>query len=146
MIHRITPDQEDENIDIGRFLHEYYSKRGKKEIDIISGKIDRIKKVGDKLIVQEIKKTSRFKKSSYYQLLYYLYQLRKMGIQAVGELLFTEEKKKETVELTSENIKELETAIHEIKRIAKFPVPPKPKKINFCRNCGYREYCWAGEE
>lgn len=73
MIHRITPDQEDENIDIGRFLHEYYSKRGKKEIDIISGKIDRIKKVGDKLIVQEIKKTSRFKKSSYYQLLYYLY-------------------------------------------------------------------------
>lgn len=146
MMHKIVPDQEDENIDIGRFLHEYYSKRGKKEVDIGSGKIDRVKKVGDKLIVQEIKKTSRFRKSSYYQLLFYLYQLREMGIHATGELLFAEEKKKEEVELTDKNTKELESAIKNIKRIAKLQFPPAPKKINFCRKCAYREYCWAGED
>lgn len=56
MMHNIIPDQEDENIDIGRFIHEYYSKRGKEEVDIGSGKIDRIKKVGNEVIVQEIKK------------------------------------------------------------------------------------------
>lgn len=145
MLHKIVPDQEDENVDIGRFLHQYYSKRGKEEVDIGSGKVDRIKKVGDKLIVQEIKKTSRFKKSSYYQLLFYLYQFSQMGIEAMGELLFTEEKTKEKIELTENNQKELLEAINDIQKIAKMPVPPSPKKIKFCNKCAYREYCWAGE-
>lgn len=52
MTRNIAPDKEDENIDIGRFIHEYYSKRGKEEVDIGSGKIDRIKKVGNEVIVQ----------------------------------------------------------------------------------------------
>lgn len=146
MMHNIIPDQEDENIDIGRFIHEYYIKRGKEEVDIGSGKIDRIKKVGNEVIVQEIKKTSKFKESSYFQLLFYLDQLEKMGIQAKGELLFSEEKKKESVVLTDENRKQLHEAISEIQKIAKYPVPPPPKKIKYCRSCAYREYCWAGED
>lgn len=146
MMHNIIPDQEDENIDIGRFIHEYYSKRGKEEVDIGSGKIDRIKKVGNEVIVQEIKKTSKFKESSYFQLLFYLDQLEKMGIQAKGELLFSEEKKKESVVLTDENRKQLHEAISEIQKIAKYPVAPPPKKIKYCRSCAYREYCWAGED
>lgn len=146
MMHSIAPDQEDENVDIGRFLHEYYSKRGKEEVDIGSGKVDRLKKVGSNLIVQEIKKTSKFKESSYFQLLFYLDQLEQMGIQAKGELLFSEEKTKEKVELNDENRKKLYEAIDEIHSIAKMPVPPPPKKIKFCRPCAYREYCWAGED
>ncbi|WP_340085365.1 CRISPR-associated protein Cas4 [Siminovitchia sp. FSL H7-0308] len=146
MIRKIAPDQEDENVDIGRFLHEYYSKRGKKEVDIGSGKIDRIKKVGNQLVVQEIKKTSRYRESSYFQLLFYLYELKKMGIEAKGELLFAEEKKKEVVELTEKNEEQLEKVIKEIQKYARMPVPPSPKKIKFCPKCAYREYCWAGEE
>ena len=130
IIRKIVPDQEDENVEIGRFLHEYYSNRGKKEVDIGSGKIDRVKKVDGKLIIQEIKKTDRFKKSSYYQLLFYLYELQKMGIEATGE----------------SNIRELEKAIEDIKKYAKWPVPPPPKKIKVCSRCAYREYCWAGED
>lgn len=146
MMHSIAPDQEDENVDIGKFLHEYYSKRGKEEVDIGSGKVDRIKKVGSELIVQEIKKTSKFKESSYFQLLFYLDQLEQMGIQAKGELLFSEEKMKEKVELNDDNRKQLYEAIDEIRGIAKKPVPPPPQKIKFCRPCAYREYCWAGED
>lgn len=146
MIRKIAPDQEDENVDIGRFLHEYYSNRGKKEVDIGSGKIDRIKKVGDQLVVQEIKKTSRFRESSNFQLLFYLYELKKMGIEAKGELLFAEEKKKEMVELTEENQEQLEKVITDIQKYARMPVPPPPKKIKYCTKCAYREYCWAGEE
>lgn len=146
MMHKIVPDQEDENIEIGRFYHEYYSERGKKEVDIGSGKLDRLKKIGDQIVVQEIKKTSKFKKSSIYQLLYYLYELKKMGIEAKGELLFSEERTKEIVQLNEENIKELEKAMEEIKSIGKLTVPPSPKKIKYCTNCAYREYCWAGED
>jgi len=60
--------------------------------------------------------------------LFYLDQLEKMGIQAKGELLFSEEKKKESVVLTDENHKQLHEAISEIQKIAKYPVPPPPKK------------------
>lgn len=146
MMRKIAPDQEDENVDIGRFLHDYYSKRGKEEVDIGGGKIDRIKKVKGELIVQEIKKTGRFAESSRFQLLFYLYQLKQLGIAARGELLFTEEKQKEQVFLTKDVETRLLEIIKEIQVIAKQPVPPAPEKIKYCHSCAYREYCWAGED
>jgi len=143
MIHEIEPDQTDENIQIGKFLHEYRYGRQKKELDVENIKIDRMKQQGNTLIVQEIKKTSKFVESARYQLLFYLYQLKKMGILAKGELLFAEERKKESVELTNGEMEKLEKMIKDIYRIAYLPVPPEPKKIKYCRQCAYREYCWA---
>ena len=145
MLHRIAPDGEDENVEIGRFIHEYRYGRERKEISIDNIKIDRLKKVKGKLVVQEIKKSSRFKESSRFQLLYYLDTLQKMGIEAVGELLFPEERKKEVVKLTPETKLELNLAIEDIREIARLPVPPDSKKIKFCKKCAYREYCWAEE-
>ncbi|MFD2671141.1 CRISPR-associated protein Cas4 [Marinicrinis sediminis] len=143
MAHEIAPDQEDENVDLGRFIHEYRYSRGKKEIEAGHIKMDRLKKVNGELVVQEVKKSSTFIESARYQLLYYLDQLRQMGINARGELLFPEERKKERVDWTQESKQKLEEAVSDIRSIAKMPVPPEPKKITFCRKCAYREYCWA---
>ena len=145
IIHNIAADQDDESLDIGRFLSEHTYQRHKKEMLIGDNKVDRMHKEGSNLIISEIKKSSRFKESSRYQLLYYLQTLKKMGIQAKGELLFPEEKRKETVELTPETEEELDKAVRDIRAIAKLPVPPPPKKIKFCAKCAYREYCWAEE-
>ncbi|MTI80799.1 MAG: CRISPR-associated protein Cas4 [Firmicutes bacterium] len=145
MAHKIAPNQEDENVEIGRFLQDYYGTRGKEEVDIGSGKIDRIKKVKGQLIVQEIKKSSKYRESSRFQLLFYLYELEKMGVQAVGELTFSEERRKEKVELTEKDRQHLIEAIEDISEIVKESVPSAPKKTKFCRQCAYREYCWAGE-
>jgi CRISPR-associated exonuclease Cas4 len=101
-----------------------------------------MKKVGDNLIIKEVKKSSKFKKSARFQLLYYLFTFKNMGIKAKGELVFPEERKKEKVNLTLEDEKKLKEAIEKIRKIARLPVPPSPKKIKFCRNCAYREYCW----
>lgn len=46
-------------------------------------------------------------KSAKMQLLYYLDTLRQMGMDAKGELLFPEERKKESVEWTEEAKQEL---------------------------------------
>lgn len=140
MSHEITPDEDDENIDIGRFLHEYrYGREKKKEIAIGSIKIDQLKTVKGKLVVQEVKKSSRFKESARYQLLFYLDILKQMGIEARGELLFPEERARESVEWTPSAKEELDRAVEDIRRIARQPVPPPPKKIGFCKKCGYRE-------
>jgi CRISPR-associated exonuclease Cas4 len=144
--HQIAADQEDDNLEIGRFISETSYQRQKKELLIGNIKVDRIRREGGTLVVGEVKKSSTYEKSAYYQLLYYLDTLRKMGIEAKGELLFPKEKKVTKVEWTEEGKRVLEEAIADIRRIARLPVPPEPKKIGFCRSCAYREYCFAEEE
>src|SRR5690606_14034160 len=80
MTHQIEPDQEDVNIEIGRFLSEISYQRHKKEIQIGNLKIDRLRKSGNEIIIGEVKKSSRYEKSAYYQLFYYIESMRKMGI------------------------------------------------------------------
>ena len=58
------------------------------------------------MVVGEVKKTSKFKESARMQLLYYLKQLKDMGIQATGFLAFPKEKKKEEIILTAEDEKD----------------------------------------
>ncbi|MEW5323215.1 CRISPR-associated protein Cas4 [Geobacillus thermoleovorans] len=143
--HQIAPDQEDEALEVGRFLSETYYQRDKKELSIGHIVIDRIRQENGELIIGEVKKSSSYSQSARMQLLYYLDTLRKAGIEAKGELLFPKERKKERVEWTEEGQRELERAIADIRRIARMPVPPPPKKISFCNKCAYREYCWAEE-
>lgn len=142
-IHKISPDQEDENIEIGRFIHEYRYGRNKKEIAVDAIRLDRVTRKDGTWVIMEIKKSSKFIQSSKFQLLFYLYILEEKGIVAKGELLFPEEKRKEYVELTEENRAEIENAILDIQELAKLSIPPEPVKIGFCRNCAYNEYCWA---
>lgn len=94
MKHQIAPDQEDEAIEIGRFLSETTYQRDKKEISIGSIVIDRIRQEDGQLIIGEVKKSSSYMKSARMQLLYYLDTLRQAGIYAKGELLFPKERKK----------------------------------------------------
>ncbi|OUM88219.1 MAG: CRISPR-associated protein Cas4 [Bacillus thermozeamaize] len=143
MARQITPDEDDPNIVIGRFLHEQRYAREKKEILVDAGKMDVVKLTDEGVVVREVKKSSRYLESSRMQLLYYLKLMREHGIEARGELLFPEERKKEEVFLTAENLQKLEQTEAAILRLVNQPAPPPPKKISFCRQCAYREYCWA---
>lgn len=142
-IRKIFPDEEDENMEIGRFIHEYRYGRNKKEIVIDSIRLDSIKREDGSWVIMEVKKSSKYFHSSYYQLLYYLYILEEKGIGAKGELLFPEERRGEVVELTEGNRIKLEKAIKEIEKLAQKPIPLNTKKIAACNNCAYNEYCWS---
>lgn len=75
--------------------------------------------------------------------MYYLQILKSAGIQASGELLYPQEKRREFVELTEENETKLEHMKQDIIRIATKEIPPKPTQCKYCGKCGYEEYCWA---
>ncbi len=143
MVHNLAPDQDDPNIDLGRFIHEKTYEREKKEINLGHIKLDIVKKDKNELIIGEVKKSSSFEKSARMQLAYYLLELEKLGLNARGELYFPKEKKRETVELTSELRDKLDSAVCDILRIAYLELPPEPKKTKFCRNCAYTEFCWS---
>ena len=95
----ITPDEDDANIDFGRFLQEKVYQRDKKEVTIGHIKMDVIKKEHGRLVIGEVKKSSKYEKSAGMQLAFYLYELKEAGIEAGGELMFPQEKKKIKLEL-----------------------------------------------
>lgn len=143
MSRNIVPDQKDTNIDIGRFIHETAYNRNKKEIEFGNVKFDVLIHNKDELVIGETKKTSKYQEASQMQLLYYLRELNKAGINAKGVLLYPEEKKRVEVELTEDKIRALEYAENEIIKIMNRKFPPPVIKNKYCRSCGYREYCYA---
>ena len=98
---------------------------------------------GDHLVIGETKKSSHYSEASKWQLMYYLQVLKSAGIQASGELLYPQEKKRESVELTEGNETRLEQMRQDIIWIAEKETPPKPIQCKYCKKCGYEEYCWA---
>ena len=143
MARNLVPDQDNPNVDLGRFFHEQSYQREKKEISIGHIKLDIVKKGKDGLVIGEVKKSSRFESSARMQLAYYLSELEKAGVKAKGELCFPKEKKRETVELTDALRAELDLAVRDILRIAYLDHPPESVRIKFCKNCAYAEFCWA---
>lgn len=141
--HGVNMNFEDNNILIGRLLHETTYQREKKNIlidDTIS--ID-FAKMQDQLVVFEIKKSRRLVEPAKYQLLYYLYYLKKMGITAQGKLVYPKQRKSENVVLTPELESEIERILSEIRQIVMDERPPPAERRPHCRGCSYFDFCWV---
>jgi len=141
--HRITMEDESEEVQTGKYIHETSYAREKKNV-IIDDKIALdIVRQGDKLVICEVKKSMKLEKAHLYQLYYYLYYLHKIkGIEEVeGLLLYPEQRKREEIELTEAITHELEKMLSEINRIIKSPQMPKPMRKPYCRSCAYFEFC-----
>jgi len=141
--HQITPDQDDANVSLGRFIQDYSYPRERKELAVGYSKMDVFKVNNGELIIGEVKKTSKFRQSARMQLAFYLDELKQRGVTARGELRFPREKLREEVVLDEGTEKELDRTRREILRILYLPQPPPPVKIKFCKNCAYSEFCWS---
>ncbi len=141
--HQFLPDPENDFLEIGRLITEEAFKRDKKEIEIAGMKIDILKRRGGKILIGEIKKSSKGLKAGIMQLAFYLYQLKKQGIILEGELLIPKERKRIPVKLNSEIEVEIEKTIEKIKEIINCEKPPPAKRITFCKFCAYSEFCWT---
>lgn len=139
--HSIEPDQDSDILALGRYIHQFYYKRERKEL-FIDNQI-KIDLLANKKIVGEIKKSSKHRKSAQMQLAFYLYYLKHKGISIEGELLIPEERRRERVVLTPEIEEELYQVLKGIVDILQLEKPPKPQKIPYCKNCAYREMCWS---
>ncbi len=139
----VTPHQEDDLLEIGRLIHEGSYKRERKEIEFNGFKIDLLRKDKKEILIAEVKKSSKAMKSAKMQLLFYLYKLKRMGVEAKGEILVPKERKREKVELTEEAEAEIKNVIENIQRIISLPAPPEFKKTGYCRKCAYRDFCFA---
>ncbi|MDI6871020.1 MAG: CRISPR-associated protein Cas4 [Bacillota bacterium] len=140
---QILPDEKHPSIELGRVIHEHAYQGEKKEVTVGHCKIDVLGTKNGRLVVGEVKKSSRHPQAARMQLLFYLEELRRRGVEAEGVLLFPEERRRQKVALSEDALRELDKAKREILRLLYQEKPPGPIKSRFCPGCGYAEYCWA---
>jgi CRISPR-associated exonuclease Cas4 len=139
--HQISMEQNSELVELGKLLHESSYKREMKEIQIGPIKIDFIGKDG---VIHEIKKTPSMETAHAWQLKYYIWYLKQLGINNIrGEIDYPKLKRRTEIELIQEDEREIETILVKIKEIiSKEDVPPVLNK-GICKKCSYYELCYV---
>ncbi|ACX52111.1 CRISPR-associated protein Cas4 [Ammonifex degensii KC4] len=143
MSRQICPDEDHELLQIGRLIQSQSYARERKEVHIEHLALDLVRRAGKNFVVAEVKKSSRAAEAARMQLAFYLYELKQMGLEAEGELLFPEERRKEYLVLTPELEAKIVKMKEDIVQIIARPIPPAPARTRFCGKCAYAEFCWA---
>lgn len=143
MSRQICPDEDHIYLQLGRLIQRQSYSRERKEIHLGHLALDLVRRGGQNLIIAEVKKSSRAAAAARMQLAFYLYELRQMGLEAQGELLFPEERRREPLVLTEALAAEVAALKQKIQALLCQPVPPPPARLPFCTRCAYSDFCWA---
>lgn len=138
----MTLESDSDLVLMGKLLHENsYRRKSMKEVEIDRVKIDFVEKTRE---IHEVKRSRGIEDAHVYQLLYYLYFLKKSaGMEARGVLDYPLLKKKVAVELTPDKEAELAGILADARRITSQERPPEAEWKSYCKNCAYRELCWG---
>ncbi len=142
--HGMDFEDDSEEVQIGRVLHEIRSESKKNTEVMIDGiKVDQITATH----VLEVKKSDADVEAARWQTLYYLYILKQKGIIKDGKIQFMERNKQENkaIELTLDDDHErrMEEMIKEIGEFLETETPPKPISSKSCKRCAYYDYCYV---
>lgn len=139
-IKQINMNYNNDDISIGKAIHEKSYKRENKEIRIDNIVFDFVKK-DDELVIFEIKKSSKLTIGAKYQLYFYLYTLKLLKTNVKGMLVYPKERKREEIILNNEIIKEMENIFEGILKISNLKIPPIAEIKPYCKGCSFYELC-----
>jgi CRISPR-associated exonuclease Cas4 len=137
--YNIKSEHTSDLVKLGKYYHQEFEE-GAEEDKIINGvKIDKIE--GDYLV--ELKKSNADCEAAKWQLLFYLYKLKEVGIIKKGKLKFKDNRDDIETELTEENEKELLQIISEIEKLLKQDEIPPVINNRKCKKCAFYEFCYS---
>lgn len=136
-------EKESDIVELGNIIHRRSYKNEKRDVIIDSIAIDFIKNNDGALEIHEVKKSDKMKTADRYQLLYYLFYLKKLGIEAIGIINYPSKHKVEKITLTEKGEKELMKIIEDIENIINRDEPIKPERKSYCKKCAYYEFCFS---
>ena len=137
----IQMEQGNDNVLIGKAIDEETYKRDKKHINIDN--IINIDFIRSKGVLHEVKKSKKIEEASILQVKYYLYFLQKRGVYNIrGKIDYPLLKQSIDVELSDEDIKEIDEILINIKNTVKASNPPSLDKKRICQSCAYYDLCF----
>ncbi|WP_281951886.1 CRISPR-associated protein Cas4 [Nitrosophilus kaiyonis] len=137
----ITMEQNNQLVELGKIIHEITYKNKRKEIEFEGIKIDFFEKKN--ALIHEVKKGKTMEKAHVWQMKYYLYRLKLLGINCKGMIDYPLLRQRVTVILEKGDIEKLEDLINKIEKIKSLKIPPKVIDKMFCKKCSYYELCYA---
>lgn len=139
--HNIQMEHTSEAVEIGSNIHENSYKRKRREIELDGIKLDFIEP--GRGLIHEIKKSKAVESAHVWQLKYYIYRLKSLGVSFAGKIDYPLIRRTEEVTLEEKDEKEIEMILDEINRIKSFDSPPVEKMSGICKKCSYFEFCFA---
>jgi CRISPR-associated exonuclease Cas4 len=143
----INMEQYSELVDEGRLIHETsYQQRPNRyeELEIDGIKIDYYDPA--KKCIHEIKKSASLEPAHEWQLKYYLYVMKRHGIEdAFGILEYPRTRQTKEVWLNSLDEESIAEMLLKIKEIIQSEHCPEKQKMKICKNCAYHDFCWTTE-
>ena len=139
-INQINMNYNNDDISIGKSIHERSYSRENKEIRVDNMVFDFIKD-DDGLTIFEVKKSSRLTIGAKYQLYFYLYNLRIVEPDVKGVLVYPKERKKEEIVLDEKIIEEMDEILEGILEVSNLKTPPVAENKPYCKKCSFYELC-----
>ncbi len=141
--HNINFETYSDFVQIGKLISEEYFKREKhKEIMIgDTVKIDFVR-LGDEIVVHEVKKSKKLEEAHIWQVKFYIYTLKKKGIKCnSGVIHYPKLLRKVDVKFTPEDEKMIHDILKEAEKVLEGEAPP-PIKASYCTKCAYYQFCY----
>lgn len=142
--HQIEMEKYSDYVSIGKLISEESFKREKfKEIAIGETlKIDFLK-IGDEIVVHEVKKSRKLEDAHIWQVKYYIYSLKKIGVKCrYGVIHYPKLMRKIEVKFSDQDLETIEKITKDLRALLKGDVPP-PKKVPYCGKCAYYQFCYV---
>ncbi|MGI6549078.1 MAG: CRISPR-associated protein Cas4 [Syntrophomonadales bacterium] len=134
------------NVDVikGKILHENrFQRESQKEVAFDTVKIDFLR-FGDQVFVHEVKKSKRYEKAHIWQLKFYIYLLRKRGVNCgSGVIHYPASMRKVDVEWEEGDNASIEQVLKDIDLILRKPGPPPIQGKKMCSRCAYFDFCYV---
>ena len=139
--HEIQMEQNNENVKIGKIIDETSYQRDNKHINIDNVvNIDFIRAHG---VLHEVKKSRKVEEAGVLQVKYYLYYLKKRGVDNIkAKIDYPLLKQTLDVELLGKDIEMIEKVLENIENIVEQKMPPELQKKNICKACAYYDLCY----
>lgn len=139
--HDIMMESENDDVILGKLLDESSYKRAEKHINIDN--IISIDFIKSRKELHEIKKSKSIEEASMWQVKYYLYYLKKRGVEELkAKIDYPLLKENKLIELTENDENTLEEIIKNIIDIKNLKLPPKVESKKVCKKCAYYELCF----
>ncbi|HOF12951.1 MAG TPA: CRISPR-associated protein Cas4 [Spirochaetota bacterium] len=137
----ISLEHTSELVEIGNLIHEASYTRKRKEINLEGIKIDLLE--AKRGIIHEVKKSKALEESHAWQLKYYIYYCKQIGIEVEGIIDYPKLRRREKIILNMEDEEKIKNILNEIYVIMSDDKLPAVIKKPYCKKCSYYEFCYC---